>query len=891
MMDNCCAPQWADFMHSPQVLCDDYFERVHEVHEPQVNLGCIKRTDLPTPCKNGYENSMNGTRFEDSLEETADTKVAYFIPLDSKKAMDDARKENRLRDLKLNEKSNKVHQTWSISITELTSTFKVSTAEDKNKPMLPERIRKRLMEPKRINAKNVKKDDAKEQTENDVPPERLSYKIVAKRQSGLFKKQRSIGKSNQPKVLTCQYRRRSLLNRRCSNKFISFAEAVSRYQNGTPQRFRTLSNKSGFRLSKRLKHPPMKLTRPVSPTLRCKKRTRQTTVLSQEEREKLQVEELKKNPIKANPVPVSILSRPSTLKKVPKKPPTVAEEFHLSQPKKKDSNDQEDAGPVTRSASAANALETKDIAEPISKRTRQTIHAIVQEKLINKEQKSAPVTRSANSSNAAAKKNACTDSPGKKTRHTLHASVQENKKEPKAPITRSTSASNVITAKKENSRAESAVKKSRDISPVNLQENKKEQKVSAPIDRPTSASNVIAKENSRVESSVKKSRAVTPHANLQENKKEQKNSAPTGTSNVTVRKNAADLFNRKTRHTSVHAKTEESNEKKSAAPITRSISASSIKKTNVGTAAKKSQRATLHASMQENKEKKEVPILRSVSASSIRTEHKNAESLRCNFEARNKVFQAKKEEKLKCLQEMSKVKAEFHARPAPKFARSALAAKEPKKEPAITTCPFSFEQRNKALAKKKEEFVKQKHEQETKSWVFHANPAPKFKPVTVNGSSKESLRSKEKEPAKRPKGCNDQENRQPNVMKTETKKSINKIENKPVKMNGDAESKDKSNPKKVPKFELKTDKRAKDRTEFDEKLKLKEQEMAMKKAEQEKNRLLHEKMQIAELRKMMEIKARPMPVYKSLAAIKSAKPLTSPHSPALGVRSRAKSAS
>ncbi|XP_017880060.1 probable replication factor C subunit 1 [Ceratina calcarata] len=895
MMDNCCAPQWADFMHSPQMFCEDYFEKEHEVHEPQIHMKCIKKYNFPTPSKDVHDESNNETKFDDSLEDKPPVNTAYFIPHDPKK--ENMRKESLLRNLKLNEKSNKIHQTWSVSITELTSTFKVSTAEDKNKPMLPERIRKRLMEPRKIQPRNVKKDNlqGKKQAETDIPEEKLSDKTAPKTDNNL-KKRRSFGRS-QPKVLTCQYRRKSLLNSTRSNKFVSLAEAVSKYQNGTPQRFRTLSNKPANPLM-RIKRSSMKLTLPVSPALRCKKRTRQTTVLSQEEREKQQIEELKKNQIKAKPVPVNILKGPSVLKKVPKKPPTIAEEFHFSQPRKKtnEDKDQGNTGPVTHSMSATNVVEDKDDSEPISKRTRQSLHASVKEKSNNKEQKDDAITRSTSSSNVTLRKaNICTDSPGKKTRHTvLHVNVQDNKKEQKAsaPVARSTSASNVI-AKKENICTDSPGKKTRHTLPV--QENKKDPKTSATVTRSTSASNVIIrKENICTESPGKKTRH-TLHS--QDNKKEQK--APvvrsTSASNVIAKKENSNTnsSDRKTRQTSL----QEINEKikKGGVSVTRSISASNIKKTNACTdlSVKKTRHAVLHKSLQEKQQKKGVPIVRSVSASSINRKKETGESSKCNFEARNKEFQAKKEEKLKNLQEMNKIKAEFHARPAPKFARLPFAVKETKKKPVITTCPFSFEQRNKNLAKKKEELVKQKQDEATKTYVFHANPTPNFKPVTVHGWSKENLRNKEKdtkEPAKRAKSCSDQENRQPNVMINANKrpetKSANKLQNnKAVKNNADTDK------LKVAKFELKTDKRAKNRTEFDEKLKKKEQEMAMKKFEEEKNRLLQEKMEIAEIRRMMETKARPMPVYKPMVAVKSMKPPTSPHSPALGVRNRAKSAS
>lgn len=466
--------------------------------------------------------------------------------------------------------------------------------------------------------------------------------------------------------------------RRCSNQFVSLAEAVSKFQNGTPQRFRTLCKKDlkpGPLL--KLKRSPLKLTYPVSPALRCKQRTRQTTILSTQERERLELEEMKKHQIKAKPVPVNILKGPSVLKKVAKKPATITEEFRLTQPKK--------------------------------------------------------------------------------TRHTM------------GPQT-------------------------------NSQENEKETKNPAPMARSTSASSVANKES-----------------------KESKESAST-------------------------------------------------------------------------------------------TAEQNAKTARFSFGTRNKKFQLKKEEKLKSLhdQETNKAKPEFHARPAPKFLKvTTSSAKEQmaKKKLAVVPCPFSFEERNKSLAKKKEELIKQIQEQNKKVRVFHANPVPTFKPVMVRGSSKENLRNKEKLHgskelvARQTKSCNDQENKQPNIIESapicaDIKKKAtfapsNKAEKKEIKSEAEAtESKsDKLNAsqKRIANFKLHSDKRAKERSVFDEKIRKKEQELEAKRMEEERSRLLKEKMERAELRKMTEIKARPMPVYKPPVVLKSSKPPTSPQSPFVRSRAKAKS--
>ncbi|XP_071874856.1 uncharacterized protein [Bombus fervidus] len=706
MMDNCCAPQWADFTRSPQVCCDSYFEKEHEVHDPQILLKSTVNSTSSSPYtqESKNEQSVNETKFDDSLEpETpAHCSIAYFIPHETKnhsleKVKEDHQLDRAMKDLKLDERSSKIHQTWNISITDLTSEFKISMANHKIKRAVPERIKQRTLQAKNtvlgksslkdVQANDMEKKNAVQTTfaknkgklvvkskvdtlaKDNLSEKRLSYKVVSlsKKESNLFNKKRhSLGKS-QPKVLTCQYRTsRIIKNRRRSNQFVSLAEAISKFQNGTPQRFRTLSNKDmkpGPLM--KLKRSPLKLTYPVSPALRCKQRTRRGNILSQQEREELEFEEMKKHQIKANPVPINILKGRSVLKKVPKKPTTVTEEFHLTQ--------------------------------------------------------------------------------SKRIRHTAGPSL-------------------------------------------NLEQN----------------------------------------TNAKEHKK--------------------------------------------VVPITLSTSSSSVSS------------------------KKENPCIEVVAD--------NTKVTKFNSNIRNKEFQMRKEEKLKNLhtQEVNKVKTEFHARPAPKFLKPTNTVKEQSsKRRTVATCPFSFEERNKFLAKKKEEFIKQVEEQNKKVRVFHANPAPSFKPVVIHGLSKDNMRSKDKVHSskelgtRQTKSCNNQENKQPNIMNntltdisTRKKETVNRISTSLI----DIKNKKLNNVQnKVVKVELNTMKRVQKRNEFDDKIKKREQEFGAKKMQEEKNKLLKEKMERAELRKMAEVKARPMPVYKPINIVKSTKPITNPQSPALGIRNKAKAVS
>lgn len=706
MMENCCAPQWADFTCSPQVCCDSYFEKEHEVHDPQILL---KSTIDSTPSssymqESKTEQSVNETKFDDSLEpETpAHCSIAYFIPHENKmhsveKVKEDHQLDRAMKDLKLDERSSKIHQTWNISITDLTAEFKVSMANHKIKKAMPERIKQRMLQAKntvlgKSSLKDVQANDTEKKNalqtafaknkdklvikskvdtsaKDNLSEKRLSYKIVSlsKRESNLFnKKRQSLGKS-QPKVLTCQYGITKMIkNRKRSNQFVSLAEAISKFQNVTPQRFRTLSNKDmkpGPLM--KLKRSPLKLTYPVSPALRCKQRRRRGNILSQQEREELEFEEMKKHQIKANPVPINILKGRSVLRKVPKKPTTVTEEFHLT----------------------------------LSKRIRHT---------------------------------------------------------------------------------------------------------------------------------------AGPSLNLQQN---------------------------------TNAK-----EHKKIVPITPSTSSSSISS------------------------KKENPCLEVVAD--------NTKDTKFNSNTCNKEFQIRKEEKLKNFhtQGVNKVKTEFHARPVPKFLKPTNTVKEQSsKRRTVATCPFSFEERNKFLAKKKEEFIKQLEEQDKKARVFHANPVPSFKPVVIHGLSKDNIRSKDKVSGSKELGTrqiksySNQENKQPNIMNntlmdisTRKKVTVNRTSTSLI----DTKNKKLNNVQnKVNKVELNTMKRVQKRNEFDDKIKKREQEFEAKKMQEEKNKLLKEKMERAELRKMAEVKARPMPVYKPINIVKSTKPITNPQSPALGIRNKAKAVS
>ncbi|XP_072931913.1 targeting protein for Xklp2 [Epargyreus clarus] len=115
-------------------------------------------------------------------------------------------------------------------------------------------------------------------------------------------------------------------------KFVSMAEAIYHYQRDTPGRFHSTRPKT-FRSNGAT--GPSGLTVPQSPMLRCKARARPHHILSQKEKEEMELEEIRKFKIKANPIPKSVIEGSKNLPEVHRKPITVPEPFKLTEVHKK----------------------------------------------------------------------------------------------------------------------------------------------------------------------------------------------------------------------------------------------------------------------------------------------------------------------------------------------------------------------------------------------------------------------------------------------------------------------------------------------------------------------------------------------------------------------------
>ncbi|KAI5651732.1 cell cycle regulated microtubule associated protein domain-containing protein [Phthorimaea operculella] len=116
-------------------------------------------------------------------------------------------------------------------------------------------------------------------------------------------------------------------------KFVSMAEAIYHYERDTPGRFHSTRPQT-FRRPQG-GYGPSGLTVPQSPMLRCRARSRPIHVISQKEKEEMELEEIRKFKLKANPVPKAVLQGSKNLPDVQRKPNTIPEPFKLTEVHKK----------------------------------------------------------------------------------------------------------------------------------------------------------------------------------------------------------------------------------------------------------------------------------------------------------------------------------------------------------------------------------------------------------------------------------------------------------------------------------------------------------------------------------------------------------------------------
>lgn len=177
--------------------------------------------------------------------------------------------------------------------------------------------------------------------------------------------------------------------------------------------------------------------------------------------------------------------------------------------------------------------------------------------------------------------------------------------------------------------------------------------------------------------------------------------------------------------------------------------------------------------------------------------------------------------------------------------------------------PFSFEARDKIMAKRRQEKINKLLEQEKKAREFRANPLPKYEPVpnVKKSTSLNSLKSNRSE---------DESREPPRTFKA---KPPTVLYQKPF------EPKKPERPLvEVPEFSLNTQRRAKDREEYEKKMQERRDRIAMEKLRREEELTKYEKDEIAKLRKERVHNAQPIRYYKDVK-VEHSSMVTVPKSP------------
>ncbi|KAF2898343.1 hypothetical protein ILUMI_07827 [Ignelater luminosus] len=170
--------------------------------------------------------------------------------------------------------------------------------------------------------------------------------------------------------------------------------------------------------------------------------------------------------------------------------------------------------------------------------------------------------------------------------------------------------------------------------------------------------------------------------------------------------------------------------------------------------------------------------------------------------------------------------------------------------------PFSFEQRDKEVLKKREKLINEVIQEEKKAREFHARPAPSN--IFKSPASEKSFVKHHHSDA--------------SLLKTFKAKPAKVLQMKPF------EPKKEEHTTEFSEFTLSTERRAKEREMFEQKKKEKEEELARILKEKEEEMQLKEKEELKKLRILTEYKAQPIRRYREVKPVAS-KPLTTPISP------------
>lgn len=296
-MDDLCSPQWVDFTCDPDVPLDDYFEKNHEAYEdnrrmeiPQIKIISDEEPNIAetpgekiivdkleeelniiknTPMKVIYSSSSSHStskqeivkqvKYDDIMQEAIETfeqcisakKDIFKKPALSKNKATKCLKfhtvdNNQVNDL--NKSNNKIIlakedtaiQEIKVSPSSVNNDdHLIQTKDDNDKKPLVNNVNS-----------NISPNILSKQNESDVSNSNFytptsDMKLLGLNNSNNKRQCKSLEKSSarRSKPLTYQCRRQSLKFRRNSNRYISLAAAVLKFQNQTPERFHTKSSK------------------------------------------------------------------------------------------------------------------------------------------------------------------------------------------------------------------------------------------------------------------------------------------------------------------------------------------------------------------------------------------------------------------------------------------------------------------------------------------------------------------------------------------------------------------------------------------------------------------------------------------------------------------------
>ncbi|XP_043268952.1 neurofilament heavy polypeptide-like [Venturia canescens] len=559
---------------------------------------------------------------------------------------------------------------------------------------------------------------------------------------------------SKPTVLTSHARRQSTSKyRRVSNKYISLAEAVSKFQNGTPERFRSANRKDGKGSNapgpvQKVKKTALKVTCAISPVLRCKYRSRATSVPNQGECATLEVKEIHRNQTKSNPIKQLVPNNQKNLKttstvselKTKLKKITIDDSIKIADKKLATDSEALKSTQTTTINNGPKVLKKMgELTKNDSNLSSRPKIAMNPQKIGEKVKKTSSIADPSPSlrrtmmnppkiGESMKKSSSIADPPSS------HKTMM-NPPKTEAPIKKSSYIAGPLSSRRtmmNPPKAGEAMKKSlSSTDPLSSRRTlmNPPKGVPAPIkiEEPT--------KNSSVLSSDRETMMNPPKAPLQNSGKSTKMRAPAPLKvsldppavvkkfDNELKPHAAESFLDKTSTENILSTTILTESMRKKTPCKKKVQ--TVISTDNGASIKDEEISHFG-----------IPVGNAYK--------KITEAVPFNFESHKKQQGQMRKDPPRNRQNGEEKKTKtFHARPVPSYVinPSPNLPKHPSKPPVMADAPFSFQQRDENLLKKKKEMFDQMIEREKKNRVFHARPAPKFKPVFVRGASSENLRT------------------------------------------------------------------------------------------------------------------------------------------------------